>query len=279
MGHAECERARKRLASHPQSRPIQTAALMHGDKHNGPAPGGGEDARPEVMRVDAVLASDLARAIQTAALIYGSERNGPVHVVPFIREANPFGLFANNAPVSAEAQRQRLNATTYPDNAGVVDYTYMEGLEGRESDWDMFKRFLAERVLPDLAKVDDRGGRELTIAVVTHSYFIAHTELGKHCKHHYKGLSKPRNTQTFQVEFTWRGRRDSPLKLLDTFACEHLHPGSTWGISKATQLCSSDIGDDCITDWENFSKKGMGFIKKAQAYDKAKHHACLAKED
>jgi len=222
---------------------------------------------------DVVLSSGLLRAIETALRVY-SEDNVPVVVAPFISEKA--GTEASNNPVDQSVQVERLAAALGGEAAGRVTYAHARPrLMQQKPDWEKFKQFIAEAILPDVVKGQDKDN--IVIAVVTHSMFLKETELQQGCREHWKrqGQDKALNTQTFQVEYDWDGRWDSQLELNKHFPegkwCRELHGGLSWN---TTAYCQTDVGEWCTEHIQRHASSGANLLEKGLECT-AKDGVCL----
>ncbi len=147
----------------------------------------GDDLRARGVRVDVVLSSHLLRAIQTAALAFP---DATVHVAPRIGEVTFTGRSCYWGPGICATPRADQRSYLGPEISSRVDWSYVGGDDGENSDealggkpdWGAFATWLA-------------GHEELTpangtVAIVSHGTFLEKQPLAS-CFGH------PRNTQCY----------------------------------------------------------------------------------
>lgn len=208
---------------------------------------------------DAVLASELVRSIETAHLQYPAKQ---IHVVPWIREGGfKFGIGegSDNLPLSTKQQINSLTSALALGEEGLpaLEDKWMEDshgerpvdLHGQDGNWGKFLDFLGNAFLPELIPTlhKPKGGK-VTLAIVTHSNFMAKTPDLKHCSTLWEGNkgNKPLNNEAvkltyFATDVNSTGKRFSFVQKPE---CMQVAPGMSY---HGRELCMSDIGNACST--------------------------------
>jgi len=225
------------------------------------------------VKPDAVLASTLLRAIETAMLQYPSDA---VHIVPWIRESSAltkypgFGEGKDNLPKDRQSQIDRLreelngifsNSGMAPWQYSLSDWTDNDTREYNHN-WENFKAFLKMNFLPWIIRNSGKQpGSTITLAVVTHSHFMAkEPDIKNYCGEFWSGNGKPYNNQAVNISYvyeltelsssdvdpeTQRRKITYHAELQQKEGCSQAAPGLQY---KKRTLCRRDIGGSCESD-------------------------------
>jgi len=178
------------------------------------------------FKVDAVLASHLARAWQTAGLQYP---NYEVQGVPFISEA---GFGKDNEAKPFEEQEKLVKEAI---KGFQIDMKWLHKYgQNTKGNWEHFRNFLAQDFLPDFISThSEKSTKEpIVLATVTHSNFMNSGEIKKKCQYLYptdakEGKPKANNNQVVLIPYVLHtqtcgapGNRTVTHELIDDMASD-----------------------------------------------------------
>jgi len=221
--------------------PMLTASGADACRAAGDEVPGELDGRPP----DVLISSKLLRAIETGLWVY-SDPGIPLVVAPFIHEK--VMKTPSNSAVEPAEQVRRLSIALGDAAAKRVKYEHRSSSFVDEApDWNKFKQFVAEMVLPKVIQEPGMANKtDIVVAVITHSMFLnADGDVAKKCKKHWSTTpdAKMRNVMTVAVEYDWRGEWGSPLTLKDEVECKVIAQGQQIDTKKGFGL--QDIGGWC----------------------------------